>query len=453
MAETRDLGGSVQPDETYSGHDRSGSGSDAYTSDPGDISSPQDTSSRTGQAETMHPALQAFADALPEDIRTAGEPTDKGDENGPGWLTHTLTRINDWVTGRDVADRSQAHAEEYVKNLGTFKDGLINMVKNDPTSVTVARDVVGPTIKHLVSSNIPTEQQAKVINELGISIQNEVVEAAVNSMAMRSPVLARRMLDSTVGGILSDDQKQALGANIHAQDIAQRADQVAQTQRDQGDAARASAASSHRFGEELLNPGTDGFTAPDGWASRLIADPSVHPEEKGSLMGAFGRMQTAGDVAESNGHMVYDAMKQIKDGTLRSSDLWNATGQGVGGLSIKDAQWINGMMHDESPQGKQSREAFTNALTDARTKLMGKDGSMGAEGRRDFNNYAKWLVGAYRQTGMAGLDPNHDGYLFRNVGTNSFQNPEVVNLRPSQRPPEERQQVSSYFRRAASRRR
>jgi hypothetical protein len=407
------------------------------------------TAQGTAQDETMHPALKAFAAALPEDISQVGEPSEnakKGvDGEQVGWLTRVMTRINDWVTGRDLADRAQAHSEEYVKNLDTFKQGLLNMVKADPTAVTVARDVIPDTIRHLISSNLPDDAHAKAMGEIGSHIQNEVVEAAVQSMALKSPVLAQRMLDSTVGNILSADQKQSLTATIHAQTIAQQADANAQGQQAQGDQQRALAAAGHRYGEQLVNPGTGDFAAPAGWASKLIADGSVHPEEKGSLMGAYGRLQQGGDVAESNGHTVLDALRSMKNGSLQSPDIWNSVGTGLNGLSMKDATWLNGLMHSETPEGRANRDAFTNALEDAAKQLMGPSGQMGAQGARNFNNYAKWLIGAYQQTGTAGLDPNHDGYLFKNVGMNQFKDPQIVNNGVLQGSAQ-KQPIASYFR-------
>lgn len=402
-----------------------------------------------GQEATMHPALKAFADALPEDISQVGEPSEnakKGVEGEQvGWLTHVMTRINDWVQGRDLADRAQAHSEEYVKNLDTFKQGLLNMVKADPTAVTVARDVVPETLRHLIASNLPDDAHAKAMGEIGQHIQNEVVQTAVQSMAMRSPVLARRMLESSVGNILSADEKASLAATIHAQDIAQSADRNAQAQQAQGDQARATAAAGHRYGEQLVNPGTGDFAPQSGWASKMIADDSVHPEEKGALMGAYGRLQQGGDVAESDGHATLDALRGMKNGSLQSTDLWNTVGTGLKGLSIKDATWLNGLMHSDTPEGRASRDTITNALEDAAKQLMGPSGQMGAQGARNFNNYAKWLIAQYQQTGTAALDPNHDAYLFKNVGMNQFKDPQIVNNGVLQGSVQ-KQPIASYFR-------
>jgi hypothetical protein len=108
------------------------------------------------------------------------------------------------------------------------------------------------------------------------------------------------------------------------------------------------------------------------------------------------------------------------------------------------------MLHDETPAGKANRDGFAHALNDAATQLMGKAGEEGAAGRRNFNNYAKWLIGGYQQRGLAGLDPDSDGYMFKQTTARSFQDPSpvVYNQRPSYSGQPAVRQVSSYFRRA-----
>lgn len=360
------------------------------------------------QDETMHPALQAFRDAIPPEV------------GAEGWVSDVTTRLNNFMRRRDIADGNAAAGQEYVRNMSDFKDGLKGMVQADPTAIDVALDIVPHTIHALMPDGHPDAMYGDTHESLTKHIQSEIASSAVTAMAERNAAGARAMLGNPrVDAILGGDEKRGLDGYITAQTLARGADHNAQTILLRQQQSMAEAAAGHAHASALVNPDSNKVEPPNGWAQKLIADPRVAPDDKGSLMNMYGRLQTTGDAIESHGPTVRDALNQMKAGTLSSGDLWNAVGPS-GGLTMQDAQWLNGLMHTTTKDGIAEREAFTDTLNRAAEKFLGKDGSGGAEGRRNFNNFAKWYVEAYRGAGAGSLHPDSDSYLFKNAGLNSF---------------------------------
>lgn len=373
----------------------------------GDAPPPQDT--------TMHPALQAFRDAIPDDV------------GAEGWVSDVTTRLNNFMRRRDIADGNEAAGNQYVQNMADFKDGLKGMVKADPTAVGVALDLVPHTVHALMPDGHPDAMYGDTHETLTKHIQSEIASSAVTAMAERSAPGARAMLsDPRLEGLLGGDERRGLDGYITAQTLARGADRNAQTMVLQSEQAKEAAAAGHKYGKVLVNPDTGKVDPPNGWAQRLVADPQVTPDDKGALMNMYGRLQTAGDAPESHGGVVRDALNQIRAGTLTSGNLWNAVGRGNDGLTMQDAQWLNGLMHTTTAAGVKERDNFTNTLNTAAEKMMGKGGENGATGMRNFNNFAKWYVGAYRGAGADSLNPGSDSYLFKHAGLNSFQDPTPV---------------------------
>jgi hypothetical protein len=165
----------------------------------------------------MHPALQAFQDAIPDSAAEAP------------WAQEVTTRLNDWVQKRDMADANEAAANQYTANIGDFKSGLVNMVTADPTAHQVALDIVDPTLHQLMPYDwMDPSKHDETHSALSDDIKYQIAHASVASMARRDGDAARSLMDSpAIAEHLDDQDKAGLSGYIQAHEVARGADAAA----------------------------------------------------------------------------------------------------------------------------------------------------------------------------------------------------------------------------------
>jgi hypothetical protein len=374
---------------------------------------PQDSEQDPSTA-TMHPALQAFQDAIPDSAAEAP------------WAQEVTTRLNDWVQKRDMADANEAAANQYTANIGDFKSGLVNMVTADPTAHQVALDIVDPTLHQLMPYDyMDPSKHAETHGALADDIKYQIAHASVASMARRDGPAARSLMDSpAISEHLDDQDKAGLSGYIQAHEVARGADAAADQREAIIQAQRQATATQHGYAASMLNPDTGQVQFPKGWGQRLTDDPSLRPEDRGELMHMYGRLQAEGD-GKRDPEALRLAIQDIARGTdaggfsITPNYIFGSTG-GKDGMKLADAVWLNGLLNTESTEGQIQRQQLADTVAKAQAVIYGGSGENAVGGHKAFGRFMDWFIPAYQKAGPAGLDPTSDKFLFNGTNINAF---------------------------------
>jgi hypothetical protein len=356
---------------------------------------------------TMHPALQAFQDAIPESAAEAP------------WAQEVTTRLNDWVQRRDMADANEAAANQYTANIGDFKSGLVNMVTADPTAHGVALDIVDPTLHQLMPYDwMDPSKHDETHSALSDDIKYQIAHASVASMARRDGDAARSLMDSpAIAEHLDDQDKAGLSGYIQAHEVARGADAAAGQREATIAQTRQAIATTHGYLSALSNPDTGQLSFPPGYAQKITDDPNLLPSDRGALMHLYGRLQANGDAPRSDAFTVHNTVQAIADG---SADRAGILERGGVDLTAGDTAFLHGLTATESEQGRSGNKQLADTLTQAQDRIIGRDGEYGAAGAQAYQRFMDWFMPAYRTAGPQSLDPQHESFLFNGTNINSF---------------------------------
>jgi hypothetical protein len=331
-----------------------------------------------------HPAAQKFAD-------------------------QAVTILNHGFQQRRIAQQNAAAGQNLVDDVGQFRQGLVGMVRSDPTMVHTALDLVHPAMGALISSMPGAPADADVHHAaISADIQHDIAHQAVTRAAETSEPLARKLLgDDRIKGVLGDslgglDNYTSMQANARATDAA--AQQAAQAQyRDH--VANTSAID---YLDNLYHAPTGKLRFPNGWNQSVISDMGLPPAAKLAVTGIYNRLQAGGDAPESNPFVLSNIIHSIANGDPpHVAEVLSHAGDE---LRLPDAVHLAKMSQGEEASVPAAR-AMAGVLKTAENQLAPPEN--GEPGEAAFARYANWAMGALRNGTVNDemVTPGNDAYI------------------------------------------
>ena len=317
-------------------------------------------------------------------------------------------RVQDYMMRRDIAADNAAAANRLVSNLGRFKDGLTSMVSADPAAVDLGLDLV-PDIVHGIAQThpyLPDDQRDTVYDSITTDIQREIARAGVMSLAGRSATAARALLDSDRVSSLLGDDRSGIEGYIGAMDMARGMDAEATARQRAEDSARQVNHSTVQYLGALVDPATGDTQFPNGWAQRVMADPTLPPVQTAAMLDVYHRVRD-GD-GETDWYAFADMTSRIANGQpVPLPEVFNQIGRG---LKVADAATIaRGSIDSAAPPAQREFRHLDATIQAAREVLAPPE--YGVAGERAFERFMGWLVPQYRAAGPGSLNPAGDRYL------------------------------------------
>lgn len=338
------------------------------------------------------------------------------DPDARAWADETATRLDDYAQRKQMADAATAAGNNFVSNLDQFKSGLVNMVQSDPFAVDTALSLVRPTVGAMVGNvaGHPQDQLADQHDQISTHIEQTIAGAAVRSMAERHEDTARTMLDK-VGGLLDDNDRQALdsyiGVQARARDLDAAAQQRQQTQQQQ----TTEDATAWNYLGAMVHPNTGQVQFPPQWAQRVLSDQRVGPQASAQLINTYGDLWKEGDFQSSNPLLVHDVAQKIASADPPTlSDVVSRISQG---MKAADALTLATGTLPQSEAAKIEFSQLAMTLDTAKRTLAPPEN--GPAGVAAFERFTNWLLPLYRSSGPGILDPNSPDYLLSEKNGNT----------------------------------
>lgn len=352
--------------------------------------------------------------SLPLEQASYNFPTDEGQ----GWAHDILGDVQQHVNAVNVADANTAAGHQFVSNVQGVKDNLVGMVHSDPTSVDLALGLAPKLIAPmLAATGLGDEHFDAVHSDLTGSIQTDIAHTAVSRLADFHADAAHALMDRLSDYIGGDENRATLGQYIDTLQAARNADNAVAGDQMADNQRRASSVSAYRYGGTLLDPRTEQVSFPPGYMANLVRNPDIEPGDKAPLFDAFSRLSQLGDVHASSPYAVANVVNSILDPSTQigHGDIMSHVGDD---LRYVDALMLHGLNLQRTPEGIGGLRDLQSALSSAKDNLAG---SGDRAGDAAYSRFVNWLLPAYRRTGMSGLNPDSDNFLFKTTGLASFQ--------------------------------
>ena len=328
-----------------------------------------------------------------------------GDDAKP-WASEVATRVNDYEQKTALAEDNTRAGQAFVSNMAGFSQGLLDKVSQDPQFVHTALDIIPPTIFSVIDSNPshPDERRQSdndaIVNDLSQSVSRHAVQTA----AERSEESARSLLgNERISSFLSDEDKSGLDAYISMQSMARGADSAAAQKQAAQQAQDRSATAAVMHASTLYDDETNGIKFPSQWASSMMANKDIAPQDKAALMHLYGRLQTNGDAEQSDPSMITSVLKAALSGTASHTDILNEAGNSL--RSVDAFALARGALPMDATT-RSTLGQLSDTMQRARAALMGADGENGAAGYAAFGRFANAAMTAIRQ-GSADFGERH----------------------------------------------
>lgn len=320
-------------------------------------------------------------------------------------------RIQDYQVQKSIADDNAAAANRLVTNLGVFKDGLANMAANDPASTFLGLDLVPDVVSGIVGTHpyLPDEARQDTYEQLTSDMQRDIARAGVLSLADKQEEAARNLLQHPrVAGLFDDNDQRALNGYINSMETARNVDAAALSQQRAKDEQQTRDHSMVSYFGALVDPQSGGLAFPPGWAEKVTADPSLPPDYTASMLNAYARLQTTGDVATSDPFMVGDIIRKIADGDPPSAgQILSQAGRGMEfATAIGLAKAVVG---DMSPAARKEFGDLSATVDVARRTLAAPENGMA--GQIAYGRFMDWFLRNYETLGPGALNPNSKEYF------------------------------------------
>ena len=369
------------------------------------------------------PSAVQFPPSIPQDgqlapplkAMTEGFSTEVGQD----WAQHIAETVQQHVNMAEVANANTAAGEQFMRNMSSVKDSLIGMVGGDrgdpsaaPLALSLAPKFIGPLLE---TTGMPADQMQAAHDQITREVSEGIAHAAVMKAADYHAPMAFGLMDQLKDYIHPDDQA-VLGQYINTQHVARTLDNQASYEQAQKDQARASQIAAFKFGNTLLDPRTETAAYPQGFLQSLVRNQDINPADKQGLFTAASKLQTNGDVQQSDPGTVAGVLKAIVNPNIPVShdDIMQNIGSK---LRLVDANMLHMMNLQRTPEGQANARQLSTALDLGRTTLAaGNDPA----GNAAYSRFVNWLLPAYRRTGVGGLNPDSENYLFKTTSIANF---------------------------------
>lgn len=354
----------------------------------------------------LSPPLQKVGEAFSTDI-------------GRDWSQDVLARIQQHDNMAQAVNANTAAGDQFMTAMKTVKDNLIDMVGGDrgdphawPLALDLAPKLIGPLLE---TTGLPADQMQAAHDQITSEVSQGIAHAAVMKAADYHAPMAFGLMDQLKDYIHPDDQA-SLGQYINTLHVARTLDNQAIQEQAAQNQAQASQVAAFKFGSTLLDPRTENVSYPQGFLQSLVRNQSIAPEDKQGLFTAASRLQTQGDVHASDPHAVAQVLNDIINprAAVAHDDIMQHVGDD---LRYVDALTLHGMNLQRTPEGQANVKQLADAIDMGRRTLAP---SNDLAGNVAYSRFVNWLLPAYRRTGVGGLNPDSDNYLFKNTSIANF---------------------------------
>lgn len=319
---------------------------------------------------------------------------------GQAFAQEAQIRLNDYLTKRSIADENTAAGEAFTSNLDTMRQNYMGAVQDDPSFTHTALDLAHLGVSAMVGS-VPGADP-RHLDTISTGMQQDIARAAVHTLADQHEGLARDLLDTPRISDLLEGEHKDLHEYITSQAIARHIDA-------QGAQKMAAQAANQRINDtawgymaDMVDPDTGSIVHPPGWASKVMADPSLPSPLKAQLFDTYGRLQEQGDANASDPGVVGGVLRAVAGGTVAPAQILPLAGSD---LRAADAVYLARLASDPTLAGRAGE--ISSTLNIAQQALAPPEN--GPAGQAAYADFSNWVLGNAR--GGADLDPRSQDYL------------------------------------------
>ena len=349
----------------------------------------------------MNPAIPQDNQLSPPLQYTLGQfSTDDGRSAAFDAASRVQQHLNE-INTVDANTAGGAHLERTVQGI---TKSLADMATADPTSTQLGIDLAPQTL-------------APLLMHADLGTSSEIVADAQRQIAVNGVMRAADLHADTAHGMANQfgdyigvENLPNLHNYIDTMDAARNADgKAAQQQQAQTQQVNSNIAA-YKFGSSLLDPRTEDVAFPKDYLQNLVRNNNINPDDKMPLFTAFSNLQDKGDVHVSDPYAVAKVLQDISDPrtNVTHDNIMSHVGDDI---RYVDALMLHGMNLQRTPEGEAHARQLSQTLNDAQSTLASTGDRAGNVA---YSRFVNWLLPAYRRSGMAGLDPNSDNYLFKN---------------------------------------
>ncbi len=370
------------------------------------------------------PSAAQFPLSIPQDGQLAPPLQKLGEqftsEVGKSWSQDILQTIQQHANMAHVANANSAAGEQFADNMKSVKDGLIGMVggsTGDPSAAPLALQLapkfIGPLLE---TTGLPPDQMQRAHDDITGEVQRGIASAAVMKAADYHAGMATGLIDQ-LKDYITPTMEADLRQYAATQHVARTLDNQATLEQAQKDQAQASQVAAMKFGSTLIDPRTEDAVRPQGFLQALVRNREIsNPDDKKALFTTVANLQTKGDVHQSDPNAVSQALHDIVDPktNVAHDDLAQRVGSD---MRLVDAHMLQMMNLQRTPEGQANAKQLSDAIDMGRRTLAPSDS---LAGNVAYSRFVNWLLPAYRRTGVGGLNPDSDSYLFKNTSIANF---------------------------------
>lgn len=351
-------------------------------SDQDDVGPGDDSSQYQGDASgQMHPALTDFINKFQTD-------------EGKGWAQAAAGRVQDFMTTRAIAQQNQAAGDAFVNNLHDTKMNLTGMVQKDPSTADLALDLAPGIVKGLAGDEHGDEVTGPIIDHM----QGEIAHSAVQRYAELDHGLATDALDR-YSSYIPEDQQTSLRNYAGMQQALRTQDAQAQQLQQTRDAAVAGYQNATGWLGKLADDNGDVHYDPN-YSSKLMADQGVAMETKLALHAAYQVLQQSGGTQQSDPAILSSFISRIGDPNVQSPQQGELIAHVGSGLSLPDAQYLNGMLAPSNPQQRASMAQLADVTQQAKEMIASP--ANGAGGQVAYGRFMQYMMSSLHGGGNVG---------------------------------------------------
>jgi hypothetical protein len=312
-------------------------------------------------------------------------------EEGRAWAAKSADRIQNYLTTQAIAKQNQAAGDAFVNNMAQTKAGLVNLAKSDPNAIGLALGLAKDSVDGIVGQHQHLDEDTRngVASDLTSHMQTEIAHAGLQNLAETDRETFNRGMDA-YGSFLPDDQKAALSQYADVQHGLRLQDTAAQQRQQIKDTAVAGYNSATTYLSAMVDPTTQGYRAPPGFAAKLISDPSLSAPTRLALHAGYGLLNQNGDPPSSDAGVLSDMVSRIaSDDPPQQGEVISHLGTG---LRVADASYLNTLLGPTNPQQDANIDGLAKVFKDAQSTLAAPEN--GPAGKGAFQRFTDWLMPA-----------------------------------------------------------
>src|SRR5665213_174057 len=325
-----------------------------------------------------NPALQNFVGQMQTD-------------DGQQWGANVAEKVQQYLTTKAVAKQNQDAGDQFVNDMHSTKQGLMSVAQGDPNAMGLAISLAKDSVDGIVGQHghLNDDTRNGIASDLTSHMQTEIAHAGIQSLAEKDRDAAHAAIDQ-FGDYLPADQQSSLRQYADAQYGLRQQDAAAQSQQQTSDQALVGYHSASSYLSAMVDPDTQAYRAPPGFAAKLISDPSLSTPTRLALHAGYGLLNQNGDPPRSDASVLSDMVARIaSDNPPQQGEIIAHLGTG---LRVADASYLNGLLGPANPQQQANVAGLAKAMGDAKDTLMRPENGLAGKGA--YQRFTNWLMPA-----------------------------------------------------------